>query len=126
MAKKAVSGNGSIRQRSDGRWEGRISLGRDGSGKRVQKSFYGDTQEEVAKKIRQEREQELLESSEGYRLKKDRQINFLNYFQTYIDNYTKKDIRMVQIALQRFKDFLKDTPEYTKFAIRIGKSQKKL
>ncbi len=53
MAKKAVSGNGSIRQRSDGRWEGRISLGRDGSGKRVQKSFYGDSQEEVAKKIRQ-------------------------------------------------------------------------
>ncbi len=53
MAKKAVSGNGSIRQRSDGRWEGRISLGRDGSGKRVQKSFYGETQEEVAKKIRQ-------------------------------------------------------------------------
>ncbi len=53
MAKKAVSGNGSIRQRPDGRWEGRISLGRDGSGKRVQKSFYGDTQEEVAKKIRQ-------------------------------------------------------------------------
>ena len=53
MAKKAVSGNGSIRQRPDGRWEGRISLGRDGSGKRVQKSFYGATQDEVAKKIRQ-------------------------------------------------------------------------
>ena len=53
MAKKAVSGNGSIRQRPDGRWEGRISLGRDGSGKRLQKSFYGDSQEEVARKIRQ-------------------------------------------------------------------------
>ena len=69
----------------------------------------------LAKKIRQEREQELLEDKEGYRLKKDRTINFLDYFQTYIDSYTKKDIRMVQIALKRFKDFLRDTPEYNKF-----------
>lgn len=53
MAKKAVAGNGSIRQRPDGRWEGRVSLGRDGSGKRLSKSFYGDTQKEVAEKIRQ-------------------------------------------------------------------------
>ena len=78
---------------------------------------------QLAKKIRQEREQELLENSEGYRLKKDRQINFLEYFQNYIDNYTKKDIRMMQIALQRFKDFLKETPEYTKFAKGIKPEQ---
>ena len=70
---------------------------------------------ELAKKIRFEKEQELLESIEGYRLKNERRkINFLDYFQTYIDNYTKKDIRMVQIALQRFKDFLRDTPEYSR------------
>ena len=78
---------------------------------------------ELAKKIRFERGQALLESVEGYRLKKDRQINFLDYFQTYIDNYTKKDVRMVQIALQRFRDFLNDTPEYTKFAKSIKPEQ---
>lgn len=78
---------------------------------------------ELAKKIRFERGQALLESVEGYRLKKDRQINFLDYFQTYIDNYTKKDVRMVQIALQRFKDFLSETPEYTKFAKSIKPEQ---
>lgn len=78
---------------------------------------------QLAKKIRQEREQELLESKEGYRLKKDRKVNFLDYFQAYIDNYTKKDIRMMQIALQRFKDFLNDTPEYKKFASRIKPEQ---
>lgn len=70
---------------------------------------------ELAKKIRAEREQELKESTLGYRLRKDRVINFLDYFQAYIDGYTKKDIRMVQIALQRFKDFLRDTPAYQKF-----------
>lgn len=79
---------------------------------------------ELAKKIRFERGQELLESVEGYRLRNERKnINFLDYFQAYIDKYTKKDVRMVQIALQRFKDFLKDTPEYNKYAHCIKPEQ---
>ena len=63
---------------------------------------------ELAIRIRAEREQEFKESMLGYRLKKDRTVNFLDYFQAYINSYTKKDIRMVQIALSRFKDFLKE------------------
>lgn len=78
---------------------------------------------QLAKKIRFEREQQLLENREGFRLKKDLQIEFLQYFQTYIDNYTKKDIRMLQMALQRFKDFLNNTPEYTRFAKGIKPEQ---
>lgn len=39
----------------------------------------------LAQKIRFEREQELKESLHGYRLKRDRDINFLDYFQAYID-----------------------------------------
>ena len=78
---------------------------------------------ELAKKIRFERGQELLESMEGYRLKKERDINFLDYFQAYIDKYTKKDIRMVEVALNRFKDFLRDTPEYNKFEKQIKPGQ---
>lgn len=78
---------------------------------------------ELAKKIRFERGQELLESVEGYRLKRKHDINFLDYFQAYIDKYTKKDIRMMIIALNRFKDFLKDTPEYTKYLKGIKPEQ---
>ena len=78
---------------------------------------------ELAKKIRFERGQELLEGVEGYRLKKERDINFLDYFQSYIDKYTKKDIRMVEIALKRFVDFLNDTPEYEKYAKKIKPEQ---
>ena len=78
---------------------------------------------ELAKKIRFERGQELLESMEGYRLKKERDINFLDYFKAYIDKYTKKDIRMVEVALNRFKDFLRDTPEYNKFEKQIKPGQ---
>lgn len=78
---------------------------------------------ELAKKIRYEKGQVLLECAEGYRLKKERDINFLDYFQSYIDKYTKKDVRMVQIALSRFRDFLNETPEYNKFAKRIKPEQ---
>lgn len=77
----------------------------------------------LAKKIRFEREQEFLEDREGYRLKKDRQINFLDYFQTYIDNYTKKDVRVLTMALNRFKDFLRETPEYNKYMKTIKPEQ---
>lgn len=76
-----------------------------------------------AKEIRFERGQELLLSEKGYRLKKDQKINFLDYFQTYIDNYTKKDIRMMEIALRRFKDFLRDTPEYKRYEKEIKPQQ---
>ena len=78
---------------------------------------------ELAKKIRFEKGQELLEGIEGYRLKIKRDINFLDYFQDYINNYTKKDIRMIQIAYRRFVDFLNDTPEYNKFAKTIKPEQ---
>lgn len=45
-------GGGNIRKRSDGRWEARYSLGFDPrTGKQVQKSIYGKTQQEVRKKL---------------------------------------------------------------------------
>ena len=50
--KKNPSGSGSIRQRSDGRWESRVTVGYDkGTGKQVQKSFYGKSQKEVIVKL---------------------------------------------------------------------------
>lgn len=78
----------------------------------------------LAKKIRHDKGQELLDQDKGYRLQNKKvSINFLEYFQEYIDTYTKKDGRMVKIAFQRFKDFLHDTPEYTKFERKIKPEQ---
>lgn len=46
--KRNASGAGSIRQRPDGRWEARITVGADpGTGKPIRRSIYGDTQKEV-------------------------------------------------------------------------------
>lgn len=57
MARKSTrnaQGSGTIRQRSDGRWECRYTVGRDpGTGKQIQKSIYGSTQAEVRKKLAQ-------------------------------------------------------------------------
>ena len=53
-AKKSAKGGGTIRQRSDGRWEARFTLGRDpGTGKQIQRSVYGTTQQEVRQKLAQ-------------------------------------------------------------------------
>lgn len=51
---RSAQGAGTIRQRSDGRWEARYTVGRDpGTGKQVQKSIYGATQKEVRQKLQQ-------------------------------------------------------------------------
>lgn len=78
---------------------------------------------ELAKRIRFERGQELLEDVEGYRLKRSTDINFLDYFQSYVEKYTKKDKRMIEIAYNRFVDFLNETPEYNKYSKRIKPNQ---
>lgn len=49
---RGAQGAGSIRKRSDGRWEARYTLGRDpGTGKQVRRSVYGATQGEVRKRL---------------------------------------------------------------------------
>jgi site-specific recombinase XerD len=74
---------------------------------------------ELAKKIRFERGQELLESVDGYRLKKEKDINFLDWMWAYYEAYTKGDKRHIKRAHNCFIDFLNATPEYVKFAKRI-------
>ena len=52
MPKRAAQGSGTIRQRSNGSWEARFTVGRDpGTGKQVQKSVYGKTQKEVRERM---------------------------------------------------------------------------
>lgn len=58
MARKSntrgAQGAGTIRLRKDGRWEARYTVGRDpGTGKQIQRSVYGATQQEVRKKLAQ-------------------------------------------------------------------------
>lgn len=78
----------------------------------------------LADKIRREKANAVEDEDKKEALKKKKvSINFLDFFQEYIDAYTKKDVRMIQIALQRFKDFLRDTPEYSIYEKKIKPEQ---
>lgn len=49
-------GSGSLRELPDGRWQGRVDLGRDGQGRRLRPTFTGtkrEVQAEIAKAIRE-------------------------------------------------------------------------
>lgn len=53
MAKRRANGEGSIRKRKDGRWEGRYTAGRDPeTGKQIIKNVLGKTQAEVKEKLK--------------------------------------------------------------------------
>ena len=52
MAKKRANGEGNIRKRKDGRWEGRYTAGHDPvTGKQIFKNVLGKTQAEVKEKL---------------------------------------------------------------------------
>lgn len=60
---------------------------------------------QLAKEIRHEREQELKDGTLGYRLKA-KAVNFFDFIQSYYDEYTKGDKRMIKAAQKRFTDFI--------------------
>jgi len=63
---------------------------------------------ELAETIRTQRESELNHQTHGQISPSNKKINLLDFFENYYDKYTKKDIRMIRGAIDRFKDFLKD------------------
>ena len=71
----------------------------------------------LAEKIRFEREQAFLEDRAGYRLKKDRQTNFLAYFKEKCESerFTYYIRKSVVQTYNRFIRFLKETPRYSKY-----------
>lgn len=80
---------------------------------------------ELAKAIMREREQQVLDTKKGYRLQRDigKDTNFIDFFQSYIDSYTKKDIKVLSMSLRRFKSFLAETPAYRMYERSIKPDQ---
>ena len=53
MAKRRSNGEGNIRKRKDGRWEGRYTAGFDpDTGKRITRNVLGKSQAEVKQKLK--------------------------------------------------------------------------
>ncbi len=53
MAKRRPSGDGMVRKRDDGRWEGRIVVGHKENGDSIFRYVYAPTQKELSAKLRQ-------------------------------------------------------------------------
>ena len=53
MAKRRPSGDGMVRKRDDGRWEGRIVVGHKENGESIFRYVYADNQKELTAKLRQ-------------------------------------------------------------------------
>ena len=88
MAKRRANGEGSIRKRKDGRWEGRYTAGRDSvNGKAVYKNVLGKTQAEVKEKLKAAIEKSAVRtvSMEHYTVGQ--------WLDTWMENYAKLQVR---------------------------------
>lgn len=78
-----AAGQGSIRQRSDGRWEGMYTVGYDpGTGKQIRKSIYGRNQQEVRRKLAKI----TVEIDNGTFLEPS-ELTFGEWLDTWVQNY---------------------------------------
>ncbi len=88
MAKRRANGEGSIRKRKDGRWEGRYTAGRDPvTGRTTYKNVLGKTQAEVKAKLKS-----AIEKSGVQSLRTER-YTVGQWLDTWMENYAKLQVR---------------------------------
>ena len=98
MAKKRASGEGSIRKRKDGRWEGRYIAGHDENGKPIRKNVLGKTQAEVRDKLKA-----AIELAQSLDVSKAENYTVEQWVNTWYELYSKPNIReSTQDYYQRF------------------------
>ena len=90
MAKKRANGEGSIRKRADGRWEGRYTTGyHPETGKRIIKNVLGKTQAECKAKL-----SAALESVKGIDVSRADEYTVATWLRSWYDIYAKPNIRV--------------------------------
>ena len=90
MAKKRANGEGSIRKRSDGRWEGRYTARCDPkTGKRINKNVLGRTQAEVREKLKA-----VMEECPGVDVSREAgEYTVATWLRTWYELYAKPNVR---------------------------------
>ena len=89
MAKKRANGEGNIRKRKDGRWEGRYTAGIDPeTGKPIAKNVLARTQRECKEKL-----QKAMEELEKIDITKRRDYTVGEWAQLWYENYAKPSVR---------------------------------
>ena len=89
MAKKRANGEGSIRKRSDGRWEGRYTAGYDPeTRKRITKNVLAKTQAEVKEKL-----VKAIEESKKLDIVRSDEYTVAEWLRLWYELYAKPNIR---------------------------------
>lgn len=98
--KRAARGSGMIRQKSNGSWEARYTAGRDpGTGKQIQKSIYGKTQDEVRRKLL-----EITKDIDDGIYTDSRSMTVGAWLDLWVDEYT---INLKDTTLRSYKDHIR-------------------
>ena len=94
MAKKRANGEGNIRKRKDGRWEGRYTAGYDQNGKRIIKNVLGRTQAEVKSKL-----SVAIAESQQLDVSRSGEYTVAEWLRIWFELYAKPNVRpSIQIA----------------------------
>lgn len=89
MAKRRANGEGSIRKRADGRWEGRYTVGYNPeTGKQKFRNVLGKSQTEVKEKLKV-----AIEESKGLDISRADQFTLSEWLRYWLDNYGKVYLR---------------------------------
>ena len=89
MPKRRANGEGNIRKRKDGRWEGRYTVGHDPeTGKAIIKNVLGKTQTEVKEKLKR-----AIEENVGIDYGRARIYTVGTWLEVWMENYAKIKLR---------------------------------
>ena len=89
MSKRRANGEGSIRKRADGRWEGRYTAGHDpATGKTIYKNVLGKTQAEVKDKLKR-----AIDENSQLDIVKAGQYTVGQWMEVWFENYAKLKVR---------------------------------
>ena len=113
MGKRRKKGEGSVRQRKDGRWEGRVVVGYDEKGLPRTKNVLAKTKRECQEKLKQ-----LRETVTGPRTEKVRpEMPFGEWLDFWYQNYVKPQIRPTTQANYEAKIYQHIIPELGKISL---------
>ena len=89
MPKRRANGEGNIRKRKDGRWEGRYTVGHDPeTGKSIIKNVLGKTQAEVKEKLKK-----AIEENVGIDYGRAKTYTVGSWLEVWMENYAKVKLR---------------------------------
>ena len=89
MPKRRANGEGNIRKRKDGRWEGRYTVGHDPeTGKAIIKNVLGKTQAEVKEKLKK-----AIEENVGIDYGRAKTYTVGSWLEVWMENYAKIKLR---------------------------------